>query len=115
MQGRPQDALPEIDGVQKVRDWGLYLHALAYYGLGQKKESNAALRELIANYQTIDQYLIASAYAFRNQPDEAFEWLDRGFVRHNDGLIQMKIDPLLKNLHNDSRYAALLKKLNLPN
>ena len=25
-----------------------------------------------------------------------------------------KVDPLLKNLHNDPRYAAFLKKLNLP-
>lgn len=26
-----------------------------------------------------------------------------------------KVEPLLKNLHHDPRYAALLKKLNLPN
>jgi len=25
------------------------------------------------------------------------------------------MDPLLKSLHNDPRFAALLKKLNLPN
>jgi adenylate cyclase len=116
LQGRPRDALPEIDRVQQqVRDWGLYLHAVAYYALGQRKESDAALRELIAKYQGVDDYSIARVYAFRNQPDEAFEWLDRGYARHNDGLIQMKIDPLLKNLHRDPRYAALLTKLNLPN
>ena len=115
MQGRPQDALPEIDGVQALRDWGLYLRALAYYRLGQRRESDAALTELIRKYQAVDEYLIAKVYAFRNQPDEAFEWLDRGYASHNDGLIQMKIDPLLKNLHHDPRYAAFLKKLKLPN
>jgi len=114
LQGRPQDALPEIDRVQ-LKDWGLYLHALAYYGLGKKKESDAALTELIAKYQAVDEYLIAKIYAFRNQPDEAFEWLDRGYARHNDGLILVKIDPLLKSLHHDPRYAAFLKKLDLPN
>jgi adenylate cyclase len=115
LQGRPRDALPEIDRVQQqVRDWGLYLHAAAYYALGQRTESDAALRELIAKYEGVDDYSIARVYAFRNQPDEAFEWLDRGYARHNDGLIQMKIDPLLKNLHNDPRYTALLKKLNFP-
>lgn len=31
-----------------------------------------------------------------------------------DGLIERKVDPLLKNLHYDPRYAAFLKKLNLP-
>ena len=28
--------------------------------------------------------------------------------------IGTKVDPLLKSLHNDPRYAAFLKKLNLP-
>jgi len=54
-------------------------------------------------------------YAFRNQPNEAFEWLDRAYAQRNAGLIETKSDPLLKNLHHDPRYAALLKKLNFPN
>ena len=36
-----------------------------------------------------------------------FEWLDRFYVKHDDGLIFMKDDPLLKSLHNDPRFAAL--------
>ena len=47
--------------------------------------------------------------------DEAFQWLDRAYAAHDHGLIGTKVDPLLKNLHNDPRYTALLKKLNLPN
>jgi len=31
------------------------------------------------------------------------------------GLIGTKVEPLLNSLHKDPRYAALLKKLNLPN
>jgi TolB-like protein/DNA-binding winged helix-turn-helix (wHTH) protein/Tfp pilus assembly protein PilF len=116
IQGRPQDALPEIDKVQQnAEDWALHLNALAYFALDQRKESDAALSELIVKYQKIGEYEIAQVYAFRDQPDEAFEWLDRAHVRRNDGLILTKIDPFLKNLHNDPRYAALLKKLNLPN
>jgi hypothetical protein len=34
--------------------------------------------------------------------------------KRDDDLIERKMDPLLKNLHNDPRYAAFLKKLNLP-
>jgi hypothetical protein len=33
----------------------------------------------------------------------------------DDDLIVMKVDPLLKSLHNDPRFAAFLKKLNLSN
>ena len=113
MQGRPQNALPEIErvGYDPIRT---FLHAIAYHALGQKKESDAALRELIAKYEAIDPYLIAEVYAFRNQSDEAFEWLDRAYANHDDGLIHTNVDPLLKSLRNDPRFAALLKKLKLP-
>jgi len=70
------------------------------------------LSELITKYDASNQYLIAEVYAFRNQSDEAFEWLDRAYGQRNAGLILMKVDPLLKNLRHDSRYVALLKKLN---
>jgi len=60
-------------------------------------------------------YQIADVYAFRNQSDEAFEWLDRAYAQRDSGLPTTKVDPLLKSLHNDPRYAAFLKKLNLPN
>jgi TolB-like protein/Tfp pilus assembly protein PilF len=114
MQGRPQNALPEIErvGYPGTR---LFLYAIAYHALGREKESDAALGELISKYEAIDTYLIAEVYAFRNQPDEAFEWLDRAYAKHNDGLIYTRIEPLLKSLHSDPRFAALLKKLNLPN
>ena len=114
MQGRPQDALAEIEsvGYDPIRT---FLYAIAYHALGRKKESDAALRELIANYQAIDPYLIAEIYAFRNQSDEAFEWLDRAYAKRDDGLIFTKVDPLLKSLHSDPRFAVFLKKLNFPN
>jgi len=112
-QGRAQNALPEIKRV-RYEPFRAFLYAIAYYELGRKKESDAALSELITKYHASNQYQIAAIYAFRNQPDEAFEWLDRAFAQRNSGLIETKVDPLLKNLHHDPRYAALLKKLNLP-
>jgi tetratricopeptide (TPR) repeat protein len=113
MQGRPQDALPEIElvGHGPVR---ASLYPIAYYALGRKKESHAALSELIAKYHASMAYQIADAYAFRNQSDEAFEWLERAYAQRDSGLISTKGDPLLKSLHNDPRYVAFLKKLNLP-
>jgi tetratricopeptide (TPR) repeat protein len=111
-QGRPQDALPEIERVRSDATRAL-LHAIAYFALGRKKDSDAALSELITKYPRYTYY-IAEVYAFRNQPTEAFEWLDRAFVQRNSGLIEVKTDPLLKSLRHDPRYAALLKKLNFP-
>ena len=52
---------------------------------------------------------------FRNQTDEAFEWLDRAYAQRNPSLMATNLEPLLNSLHNDPRHAELLKKLNLPN
>jgi tetratricopeptide (TPR) repeat protein len=112
MQGRPQDALPEIELV-RYPFLRAYLYAIAYYALGRKKESDAALSELVTKYHAGGAYQIAEVYAFRNEPDKAFEWLDRAYTQHDGGLIFTKVDPLLENLHNDPRFTALLKKLNL--
>jgi TolB-like protein/DNA-binding winged helix-turn-helix (wHTH) protein len=114
MEGRPQDASAQIKrvGPEYIR---IFLNAITYHALARETESDAALRELIEKYQAIDPYLIAQVYAFRNQPDEVFKWLNRAYAERNDGLIYMKPDPVLKSLHGDPRFAALLKKLNLPN
>jgi TolB-like protein/DNA-binding winged helix-turn-helix (wHTH) protein len=113
MEGRPQDALPEIERVRS--DWGrTWLYAVTYAAQGREKESEAALKELIAKYSTQAAFQVAEVYAFRNQPDEAFEWLDRAYAQRDSGLIGAKADPLLKSVHNDPRYAALLKKLKFP-
>jgi TolB-like protein/DNA-binding winged helix-turn-helix (wHTH) protein/cytochrome c-type biogenesis protein CcmH/NrfG len=111
LQGRPQDALAEIELVRfdATRGW---LHAIAYHMLGREKKSDAALSELIAKYH--EPTFVADVYACRNQPDKAFEWLDLAYVQRDSSLIYTKVDPLLKSLHSDPRFAALLKKLNLP-
>ena len=112
MQGRPEDALPKIELVRYDPERA-FLYAIAYHALGREKESDAALSELIATHPS-NSFHIAEVYAFRNQFDEAFEWLDRAYGERDDGLIQTKVEPLLKSLRHDPRYAALLKKLNFP-
>ena len=112
MQGRPKDALPEIEHVHYAPYRG-HLYALTYYALGRKKESDAALQEFTLKYHASHAFEIATIYAFRNQTDEAFEWLDRAYAQHDPSLVTTKVDPLLKSLHNDPRYAAFLTKLHL--
>jgi tetratricopeptide (TPR) repeat protein len=114
VQGRAQDALSEIELIRYDPERAS-MHAIAYYALGRKNEADAALSELIAKYHASTAYQISEVYAFRNQSDEAFEWLDRAYVQRDDDLIVTKVDPLLKNLYRDPRYSALLKKLSMPN
>ena len=103
--------MPEIE---RERDPFRSQHyAIAYLALGRQKESDAALSELIEKYNAIAAFQIAEVYAFRKRPDEALEWLDRAYAQRDDALVLTKIDPLLKNLHGDPRFAVFLKKLKL--
>jgi len=112
MQGRPHDALAEI-GQVRYDAFHPFLYSIVYYALGRKKESDAALSEFIAKKPSA-AFLIAKVYAFRNQSDEAFEWLDRAYAQRDTGLLETKVDPLLKSLHGDPRFAVFLKKLHMP-
>lgn len=112
-QSRPQEALTEAE---REKDPALRLTglALAYHGLGRRKESDAALAQLITRGQAGMAFQIAEVYAFRGQKDQAFEWLERAYDQRDGGLARIKGDPLFKNLESDPRYAGFLKKMRLP-
>jgi serine/threonine-protein kinase len=88
--------------------------ALAYYVLGDRKEADAALADLIAHARDGFAYQIAEVYAVRGETDKAFEWLQISFDDHDGGTLGLAVDPLLRGLHDDPRYKNLLAKLGLP-
>ncbi|MFI5155494.1 MAG: tetratricopeptide repeat protein [Chitinophagales bacterium] len=113
LQGKPEMALAEMNlETEKVlNEMGM---ALAYHALGRKNEAAEALTNFILNYQNDWPYINAEIYAFRGEKDKAFEWLEKAYKKKDTWLIWLKGDPLLKNLEGDPRYAAFLKKMNLP-
>jgi tetratricopeptide (TPR) repeat protein len=109
-QSRPQDALTEIEQ-ETSPVWRLHGLALAYHALGRKKEADAALAEFIAKHQSDGAKQIAEIYAFRGEADRAFEWLDKAVTIHDPGLIDVAVDPLFANLHEDPRWLPFLRRL----
>jgi TolB-like protein/lipoprotein NlpI len=89
--------------------------ALVYFALKRMPEADHALATLETSYE--DWPLeVAYVYAYRNEKEEALRWLDRAYeLRGGDSDLPMiKNDPLLKNLEQDARYKAFLRKMNLP-
>jgi TolB-like protein/DNA-binding winged helix-turn-helix (wHTH) protein/Flp pilus assembly protein TadD len=112
-QGQPQQAVAEIE--KETGDWEkLSGGALAYYALGRRQDSDAALNKLIATHQNDGAYQIAEVYAFRGETDKAFEWLDRAYRQHDPGTQELKTGLLVRDLRQDPRYAELLKQMRLP-
>jgi TolB-like protein/DNA-binding winged helix-turn-helix (wHTH) protein/Flp pilus assembly protein TadD len=99
---------------EPIEGFRLVGSALAYFKLGRKSESDAALAQLLNNYAPYMPSGIASVYAFRGESDEAFKWLDRAYVQRDSFLYQIKFSPLLDGLHDDPRYQAFLKRMKLP-
>src|SRR5262249_55774815 len=87
--------------------------ALAEYVRGNNKAADAALADLIGSRQGLD-YQVAEVYAVRHELDKAFEWLQVSFDKHDGGMPSLLVDPLLRSLHNDPRYKALVTKMNFP-
>ena len=49
--------------------------------------------------------------AWRNEPDRAFEWLDKAVVAGDPGLTEIVFQPLFANLHADPRWLPFLRRI----
>jgi TolB-like protein len=84
---------------------------MAYYALGRKAESDAALAALIAKYEKDGPSNIASVYAYRGEADKAFAWLNKAVEYGDGGLGEIVTDNLFDKLHSDPRWLAFLRKI----
>jgi TolB-like protein len=113
LQGRLEAALAEFQK-ENVDDGRLEGSAMALFAAGRKAESDSQLAEAIRRNGTSWPSETARMYAFRGEKDRAFEWLDRAYELRDPDIYTFKGDPLFKNLENDPRYKAFLRKMNLP-
>ncbi|HEX3227715.1 MAG TPA: hypothetical protein VHQ95_02050, partial [Pyrinomonadaceae bacterium] len=59
----------------------------------------------------INPYTLAGLYAELGNKDRAFAALDEAVNKGDQSIGFVKIDPFMKPLHDDPRYAALLKRV----
>jgi adenylate cyclase len=87
--------------------------AMAYFALGRKADSDAALRQTISS-QGSRPFNAARIYGFRGEADDALKWLERAYAQKDSVLCIVKGDPAFKKIEGDPRYKEFLKKMNLP-
>jgi serine/threonine-protein kinase len=92
----------------------LLIEALAQHDLGDRAASDRALCELVRRFDHDAAIQIAMVHAWRGDRDRAFEWLDRAVAQRDGGIGLIPTSVELRGLHGDPRYAALLKRLDLP-
>ena len=89
--------------------------ANVYARWGRREEARRILDQLIerARRQFVSPYAIASIYASLDEPDAAFEWLERAWQERDGALVLLKVHPRLDRLRGDPRYADLLRRMRL--
>jgi len=112
LQGKFEEATAAAE--KDTADWArLLVVSCARWGQKRVPESDAALAELTAKFGETAAYQIAEVYAYRNDKDNAFEWLERARRQRDAGIPGSRPDVLLKNLHDDPRWDAFLRKVGL--
>jgi len=107
--GEPEAALEAIR--QEEGPFGMLGLPMVYHALGREADSDAALAELIAEYEKQAAYNIAYVYAFRDQADVAFEWLDKAVEFGDPGLSEILVERLFANVHDDPRWLPFLESI----
>jgi TolB-like protein/DNA-binding winged helix-turn-helix (wHTH) protein/Flp pilus assembly protein TadD len=112
--GRTGDEIVEQCKLESLEGGRMHCLAVVYFRLGRTKEADAALEQAIQTGGNLAAFGIARVLGYEGQSDRTFEWLDRAYQERNPILPYIKGDPSFVNLRGDSRYKALLQKMNLP-
>jgi len=110
LKGDAQGALVEIE--QDTSElWRMVGLPMAYHALGRKADSDAALAALIAKLEKEAPSNIAYVYAYRDEPDKAFAWLDKAVEYSDPGLTSIATENLYDKIHTDARWLPFLRKV----
>jgi len=109
--GQVAQAVREFES--EASGWRLFGLPLGYHAQGRASDAKAALEKLVEN-SAGSEFQVAETYAYFGDVDAAFAWLDRAVELRDPGIQWLRSDPLLRSLTRDPRYAALLRRLNLP-
>jgi len=95
-------------------EWArLFIVAMARWSQKRIPEADAALARLTEGSADTAAYQIAEVHAYRGEKDRAFEWLERARRQRDGGLIAVRRDPFLANLHEDPRWDVFLRTMGL--
>jgi len=108
LQGRAQEALAEAEREQTD---GYRACALAsvYHDLGDRSKSDAEIAKIVAGGEHWG-IQVTSAYAYRNDLDLAYAWLERSYAAHDAGVAVVRRSPMFANMKNDPRWDTFWAK-----
>jgi len=111
-------AIAELQKAMRLSKSPVFSSADLAYALARAGRLNEARHRLEALLELskslyVSPYMVAVVYAGLNEPERAFEWLERGHSARNDMMTYLKVDARLDGLRSDPRFARLLRRVGL--
>jgi TolB-like protein/AraC-like DNA-binding protein/Tfp pilus assembly protein PilF len=105
------EVLRQAAGAGQEWRWAL---ASAYVVANNRREAKRLADEIEHNPRPIDTWGLAEVYAALGDKDKAFYWLEECYKVRFSWMPWIACNPNYRSLHDDPRFAELLKRLNLP-
>jgi serine/threonine protein kinase/Tfp pilus assembly protein PilF len=110
-----------ISALQKAADLSEFPQALAALGYAQAKGGNLAeANKILAEFKTwskpglVAPYDMATVYFGLGDNEQGFVWLDKAVDAHNWWVCFIPVEPWMDPLRSDSRFQAIIGKMNIP-
>ncbi len=90
-------------------------HALGV--AGQRAEALAMLEGLrqLSSTRYVSPYSVALVHCGLGDRDQALAWLEKAYLERSDYMPYLNREPMLDGLRSDPRFAALVRRVGLPN
>ncbi|MBE9537472.1 MAG: tetratricopeptide repeat protein [Proteobacteria bacterium] len=105
-----------LEEVLKLEEpfWKSWATLLIYFCARSTTNMEAVLEQFIRDNEHNSAFQIAQLYAARQQPEDAFVWLERAYQQRDSGLAQSLLsDGMLRVLYDDPRWEPFVDKIGL--
>jgi serine/threonine-protein kinase len=114
--GMPQRGIEEMETALRLQPddpLGLGFVGYAYAVTGRRPDALKILQKLdaLGKHRFVSTISRVYVYAGLGDKDKAFEWLEKAYQERSDSLAWFHNDPESKSLHDDPRFAPLMRKI----
>ncbi len=112
MKGDPERALVEAEIISAgvARSFAM---SHIYFALGNSEKAQEYVDEFLELYADDYPVSMAAIFSSRGEMDLAFDWIEKAYQEHREGVVYVLSSASLRNLTYDPRFPALVEKIGL--
>jgi tetratricopeptide (TPR) repeat protein len=84
-----------------------------YFALGNSEKAQEYVDEFLELYADDYPVSMAAIFSSRGEMDLAFDWIEKAYQEHREGVVYVLSSASLRNLTYDPRFPAFVEKIGL--